>query len=97
MFYHSFQDWHSRTQSMSAHRKALVMINLIAKAHGWGGEHLRVFHPRSEEWNVARWTINGFPARVIVWTSDEWERLEARPLDAQYLPCGVWCAIRVDE
>ncbi len=73
------------------------MRQLIAEAQGWEGRDLRIFHPWGDEWNVARWTINGFPAKVVVWTRDEWERLDARPSDAQYLPCGIWCAIRPDE
>ena len=28
---------------------------------------------------------------------EEWGRLEHRPSDAQYYPCGVWCALRLDD
>jgi hypothetical protein len=42
------------------------------------------------------WRINGHRARLLVWTVDEWERLAIRPLDAQYHPSGVWCALRLD-
>ncbi len=45
---------------------------------------------------VGHWRINGHPARVLVWTAEQWDRLERRPIDAQYLACGVWCALRVD-
>lgn len=44
---------------------------------------------------VTRWRINGYPALILIWTADQWERLEDRPSDAQYYPCGVWCALRM--
>ncbi len=43
------------------------------------------------------WRINGFWAKLLVWTAEEWEKLEARPADAQFHPSGVWCALRMDE
>jgi hypothetical protein len=43
------------------------------------------------------WRINGFRAKLLVWTAEEWEKLEARPPDAQFHPSGVWCALRMDE
>jgi hypothetical protein len=43
------------------------------------------------------WKINGFRAKLLVWTPDEWARLESRPADAQFHPSGVWCALRLDE
>ncbi len=73
------------------------MENFISRAHGWEGHELRIYQPNAEEWNVAHWSINGFPTRVVIWTSEEWSRLKTRPRDAQYLPCGLWCAIRVGE
>lgn len=42
------------------------------------------------------WRINGFPARLLIWSAEEWEHLESRPIDAQYHPFGVWCALRLD-
>lgn len=42
------------------------------------------------------WKINGFRATLLVWTMEEWSRLESRPQDAQLHPSGVWCALRVD-
>jgi hypothetical protein len=42
------------------------------------------------------WRINGYRARLLVWSIPEWERLETRPSDAQYHPSGVWCALRMD-
>ena len=55
-----------------------------------------LFQTSSADAQVARWKINGFSARILVWTAKEWEQLTERPTDAQYYPCGVWCALRVD-
>lgn len=57
---------------------------------------IRLYDPEGLARNSSHWRINGFPARVIVWTREEWERLEHRPPDAQYLDCGVWCVLRMD-
>jgi hypothetical protein len=46
--------------------------------------------------NSAHWRINGFPATIIIWTAEEWELLVEHPADAQYIPCGVWCALRME-
>ena len=51
--------------------------------------------PRAEE-QAAFWRINGYRARLVIWTSDQWERMKAPPADAQFHPTGVWCALRVD-
>ncbi|GEM_PF-1306384 len=45
---------------------------------------------------AAGWRINGFPARLLIWSPEEWEHLETRPIDAQYHPFGVWCALRLE-
>jgi hypothetical protein len=45
---------------------------------------------------AAFWLINGYRAKLLIWTEDEWERLESPPLDAQFHPAGVWCALRLD-
>jgi hypothetical protein len=60
------------------------------------GPRVHIYRPDADDRNSALWRINGFPARVVVWTAEEWERLDERPADAQYLPCGVWCALRLD-
>lgn len=52
--------------------------------------------PPGAERHSARWRINGHPATIFIWTADEWERLEHHPVDAQYYPCGIWCALRMD-
>lgn len=41
------------------------------------------------------WRINGHPARLLIWSAEEWEQLDVRPIDAQYHPFGVWCALRL--
>jgi hypothetical protein len=57
---------------------------------------LRLFINRGPESGAVLWRINGFRARLLVWTAEEWEQLEAHPIDAQYHPSGVWCALRLD-
>lgn len=58
---------------------------------------IRLHQPLGDERNTAYWRVNGYPARVIVWTVAEWERLVERPTDAQFLPCGLWCVLRIDD
>jgi len=57
---------------------------------------LKVHQPAEEIDNSARWLINGFPATILVWTADEWSRLADHPHDAQRVPNGTWCALRID-
>ena len=57
---------------------------------------LRIYVDRGPEARSAFWKINGYRASLLVWTIDEWEKLDVRPTDAQYHPSGVWCALRVD-
>jgi len=52
--------------------------------------------PRSPERNLAHWRINGYPATIFIWTAAEWANLDNPPTDAQYYPCGVWVALRID-
>ena len=52
--------------------------------------------PPAAERNAAHWKINGFPATIYIWTSEEWDRMEVHPEDAQYYPCGIWCALRMN-
>ena len=42
------------------------------------------------------WWINGYRARLLVWTQEQWESMETPPSDAQLHPAGVWCALRMD-
>ncbi|HWE38489.1 MAG TPA: hypothetical protein VG406_18100 [Isosphaeraceae bacterium] len=56
-----------------------------------------LFRPPLEEQYEAHWRINGYRATIVVWTSEQWERLAERPADAQYYPCGIWCALRMDD
>ncbi len=61
-----------------------------------GAAALRLcLHSRPETAAVF-WRINGFRARLLVWTVEEWEKMDARPVDAQFHPSGVWCALRLD-
>lgn len=56
-------------------------------------------HPGTDTGNYykAHWRINGFAATLTVWTAAAWDHLTERPPDAQYLPCGIWCALRMDD
>jgi hypothetical protein len=45
---------------------------------------------------AASWRINGHPAKIVVWTHEEWIGLAEQPRDAQFFPCGVWCALRLE-
>ncbi len=54
------------------------------------------YHPPESERNAAHWRINGYPATILIWTSAEWDLLVEQPQDAQYYPCGIWCALRMD-
>jgi hypothetical protein len=56
---------------------------------------LGLYNPPKSDANVACWRINGHRATIVIWTDEEWERLPERPTDAQYFPCGVWCALRL--
>jgi hypothetical protein len=57
---------------------------------------LNVFRPGDSGSLTAHWRINGHVATLHVWTDDAFRELTERPADAQYFPCGVWCALRVD-
>ena len=45
---------------------------------------------------AAYWWINGYRAKLLIWTMDEWESMKNLPSDAQFHPAGVWCALRID-
>lgn len=57
---------------------------------------LRLYALPRQEGGAIFWRINGFRAQLMVWTEDEWQKLEARPSDAQKHPSGVWCALRME-
>lgn len=63
---------------------------------GHRGAPVSTYQPGEDERNVAHWRINGYPATIVIWTTAEWNDLRERPLDAQYYPCGVWCALRMN-
>lgn len=54
------------------------------------------YRPMKRTPPAAGWRINGYAARLVIWSPEEWEKLEVRPLDAQYHPYGVWCALRLE-
>lgn len=52
--------------------------------------------PATPPTNEATWRINGYAAKIVVWTQAEWERMAIHPADAQFYPCGIWCALRIE-
>jgi hypothetical protein len=61
-------------------------------AHG----AIRLWRGGATDSSPVMWRINGYRATLLVWTQDEWARLDVRPADAQYHPSGIWCALRVE-
>ncbi len=57
---------------------------------------LRYFSAEAHDPTSLRWRINGYPARLLIWSWEEWEKLPERPADAQLHPLGLWCALRLD-
>ena len=58
---------------------------------------LRIFAPAPmPQNNRLYWRVDGHSLQVNIWTHDEWTRLINRPVDAQYLESGVWCALSFD-
>lgn len=55
----------------------------------------RLSQPGAAESSAIMWRINGYQASLMIWTQDEWSRLDPRPPDAQYHPSGIWCALRI--
>jgi len=58
--------------------------------------HFQLIRPDPPTCGSDRWRIDGHPARLLIWSCEEWERMEQRPTDAQYHPFGVWCALRIE-
>lgn len=42
------------------------------------------------------WKVDGYPARILVWTDEEYRSLSEGAPDAQRYDCGVWVALRID-
>ena len=57
---------------------------------------LRLHQPPADFGSSVKWLINGFPATLLIWTADEWDRLTDRPKDAQECPNGIRCALRME-
>ena len=55
-----------------------------------------LYVPPAVSCHTARWRINGYGATIVIWTVEEWELLAEQPTDAQFYPCGVWCALRME-
>jgi hypothetical protein len=60
---------------------------------------LRIYdsQPQSSPEKVGlTWSINGFPATLMIWTDAQWSQLDVQPHDAQRYPDGYWCTLRMD-
>ncbi len=73
-----------------------MSMSSAAAAYSGSRHDLRIEGRADRNDRAVFWRINGYRARLLVWSIPEWERLETRPSDAQYHPCGVWCALRMD-
>ncbi|MDB5350493.1 MAG: hypothetical protein JWN86_1740 [Planctomycetota bacterium] len=73
-----------------------MLFTSDARADKFHLSRLLSYDPPPSERNAAHWRINGYGATIFIWTAAEWELLEERPSDAQYYPCGIWCALRLD-
>jgi len=76
-----------------------TLVQKIHRAEGSPAPH-SFFHvgrrPAKRPRAAAGWRINGYAARLVIWSQEEWDKLEVRPMDAQYHPHGVWCALRLE-
>ena len=70
--------------------------SLRAKVPAQPRTELRIRPESGPEPRAAFWRINGYRAKLLIWTLEEWEKLESPPPDAQFHPCGIWCALRLD-
>jgi hypothetical protein len=76
--------------------QSLMNATLKTRVYSQPRTELRLCEDTKPEEQAAFWRINGYRARLILWTPDEWQRLETPPADAQLHPLGIWCALRVD-
>jgi hypothetical protein len=58
---------------------------------------LTIYRAAEPESLHAFWRINGHLATLYVWTDEAYRRLAEPPPDAQYHPCGIWCALRIED
>ena len=68
----------------------------VARVFAQPRTDLRLCEEPARDERAAFWWINGYRARLLIWTRDEWENMETPPSDAQFHPAGVWCALRMD-
>lgn len=88
----------SRASSSACHIGSLTPMNRISSYQGLAARRLpfRLFRPEPRRKGVVRWRINGHRVYLVLWSTEEWERLDSPPPDAQLHPVGVWCALRAD-
>lgn len=72
------------------------MMTSVALASGARPSLLTIYRADIPGCQTAHWRINGHSATIFIWTAEEWDRLDQRPDDAQYYPCGIWCALRLN-
>jgi hypothetical protein len=88
--------WIGKTVQISIMEDIGMHIPSRSRALSSPGSSLRLYVETGPDSQVAFWRINGYRAKLLIWTADEWEKLQQRPSDAQYHPKGVWCSLRVD-
>jgi hypothetical protein len=73
-------------------------MQMASRSRGFSAPRssLRLYAETGPDSQVAFWRINGYRAKLLIWTADEWNKLKDRPGDAQYHPKGVWCSLRID-
>jgi hypothetical protein len=73
-------------------------MNATRRAQSFAGArtNVRLRELPVHEERAAYWWINGYRAKLLIWTLDEWENMKNLPSDAQFHPSGVWCALRIE-
>ena len=60
---------------------------------------VRIYRPSGDPGgpSIRRWKVNGYPASVVVWTAEDWDRLAdaEKPADAQEHHDGIRVAVRM--
>ncbi len=88
--------WIGKTVPMCIMEDKSMQIPYRSRSFSSPRSTLRLYVESGPDSHVAFWRINGYRAKLLIWTADEWEKLKQRPSDAQYHPKGVWCSLRVD-
>jgi hypothetical protein len=73
-----------------------MQSSLQARSFALAKRGLKLYVEPKAESGEAYWIINGYRAKLLIWTVDEWRNMAVTPADAQFHPCGVWCALRME-